>query len=288
MSNIYGVVTLYNPDLEEAARNINRYLNDIGRLLIWANSPVEDRDKFLDQLTDRSKVEFVQSDKNAGVVKALNAALRRARAGGYEYLLSMDQDSTWNDFGDYLEKAMTVRANDESVTITGPYAVETEEEAMSAPGGVMYLDYVIVSGALYDISMFDKTGNFAEVYFIDAADEEFCLRAGTCGFRNAVIGDSMLVHRFGERIEHKFLGIKIVTHNYSSLRYYYSVRNHIWLIRSGYSPASRSFRLFGRYVIKTLIRALFFETDRKDKVSAVFRGIRDGYSNAQRNEWRRC
>ena len=86
----------------------------------------------------------------------------------------------------------------------------------------------------------------------------------------------------------KFLGIKIVTHNYSSLRYYYSVRNHIWLIRSGYSPASRSFRLFGRYVIKTFIRALFFETDRKDKVSAVFRGIRDGYSNAQRNEWRRC
>lgn len=288
MSNIYGVVTLYNPDLEEAARNINRYLNDIGKLLIWANSPVEDRDKFLDQLTDRSKVEFVQSDKNAGVVKALNAALRRARAGGYEYLLSMDQDSTWNDFGDYLEKAMTVRANDESVTITGPYAVETEEEAMSAPGGVMYLDYVIVSGALYDISMFDKTGDFAEVYFIDAADEEFCLRAGTYGFRHAVIGDSMLVHRFGERIEHKILGIKIVTHNYSSLRYYYSVRNHIWLIRSGYSPASRSLRLFGRYVIKTFIRALFFETDRKDKVSAVFRGIRDGYSNAQRNEWRRC
>ena len=83
MSNIYGVVTLYNPDLEEAARNINRYLNDIGKLLIWANSPVEDRDAFLDQLTDRSKVEFVQSDKNAGVVKALNAALRRARAGGF-------------------------------------------------------------------------------------------------------------------------------------------------------------------------------------------------------------
>lgn len=98
----------------------------------------------------------------------------------------------------------------------------------------------------------------------------------------------MLVHRFGERVEHKILGIKIVTHNYSSLRYYYSVRNHIWLIRSGYSPASRSLRLFGRYVIKTFIRALFFETDRKDKVSAVFRGIRDGYSNAQRNEWRRC
>ena len=228
------------------------------------------------------------TEDNRGIAAALNEGFRKAVDGGAGWILSMDQDSTWNDFGDYLEKAMTVRANDESVTITGPYAVETEEEAMSAPGGVMYLDYVIVSGALYDISMFDKTGDFAEVYFIDAADEEFCLRAGTYGFRHAVIGDSMLVHRFGERVEHKILGIKIVTHNYSSLRYYYSVRNHIWLIRSGYSPASRSFRLFGRYVIKTFIRALFFETDRKDKVSAVFRGIRDGYSNAQRNEWRRC
>ena len=51
MNSIYGVVTLYNPDIEEVANNINRYLEHIGRLLIWANSPIDDKDALLDLLS---------------------------------------------------------------------------------------------------------------------------------------------------------------------------------------------------------------------------------------------
>lgn len=292
MNSIYGVVTLYNPDIKEAASNINRYLEHIGRLLIWANSPIDDKDALLDLLTDKSKAEFFQSEDNSGVSKAINEAIDRARAGGYEYLLTMDQDSTWPDFAGYINKAMALRGQDSAVAITGPYAVESEDgqlpEGFKAPGGTLYLEYVIVSGALYDISMFDTTGGFSEVYFIDATDEEMCLRATRHGFKHAVLGDCPMVHRFGEKKVHNILGIKITTHNYSSLRYYYSVRNHIWLIRCGYAPVSRRFKLFGRYVVKTFIRALFFEDGRKAKLSGVFRGIRDGMSNEHRAEWRRC
>ncbi len=288
MNIIYGVVTLYNPDIEEAARNINRYLGLIDRLLVWANSKIEDRASFLTLISEPEKVEFVQCGENAGVAKAVNEAVKRASEGGYEYLLTMDQDSTWDDFASYLEKAITLRANDPKVTITGPYAVETDEEAKTAPGGVMYMSYVIFSGALYDVSMFEVTGGFSDLYFIDAADEEFCLRATRHGFRHAVIGDSMLVHRFGKRIEHRILGLKIVTHNYVPLRYYYSVRNHIWLMRSGYAPAGRRVRLFGRYVIKSFIRALIFEDSKKEALAAWRRGVRDGYSNEHRNEWGKC
>ena len=46
--------------------------------------------------------------------------------------------------------------------------------------------------------------------------------------------------------------------------------------------------LNGRYVIKTFIRALLFEDDRKTKLSEVFRGISDGLSNEHRAEWRKC
>ena len=292
MNSIYGVVTLYNPDIEEAANNINRYLDHIDRLLIWANSPIENKDAFLDLLTDKSKAEFFQSPDNSGVSKAVNEAIKRARDGGCRYLLTMDQDSTWPDFPGYVSKAIKLREEDDAVTITGPYAVETGNgqlpEGFKTPGGVLYLEYVIVSGALYDIAMFDKTGEFSEVYFIDATDEEMCLRAARYGYKHAVLGDCPMIHRFGEKKVHNILGIKITTHNYSPLRYYYSVRNHIWLIRCGYAPVSRRFKLFGRYVVKTFIRALFFEDDRKAKIRQVFRGIRDGLSNEHRAEWRRC
>ena len=75
MNSIYGVVTLYNPDIEEAANNINRYLDHIDRLLIWANSPLTDKDRFLDMLSDAGKAEFVQSEDNCGVCKAVNEAI---------------------------------------------------------------------------------------------------------------------------------------------------------------------------------------------------------------------
>ena len=291
MNSIYGAVTLYNPDIKEAARNIDRYIAHIDRLLVWANSPV-DKDELLGLISEPGKVEFFQSEDNSGVCKPINEAIKRAKEGGYKYLLTMDQDSTWPDFPSYLAAAEALRQEDPSVTITGPYAVELTEdqspEDIKAPGGVLYLEYVIVSGAIYDLSMFDTTGGFNDVYFIDASDEEFCLRAARNGFKHAVLGGCLLMHRFGERVEHRPLGIKIVTHNYSALRYYYSVRNHIWLIRSGYAPASRRFKLFGRYVVKTFIRALFFEEGRKAKVSAVMRGIKDGLSNEHKAEWRKC
>ena len=292
MNSIYGVVTLYNPDIEEAANNINRYLDHIDRLLIWANSPLTDKDRFLDMLSDAGKVEFVQSEDNSGVCKAVNEAITRAGKGGYKYLLTMDQDSTWPDFPQYLQKAEQLRKSDNSVKITGPFALEAEDgqipEGFNAPGGTLYMEYVIVSGAIFDIDMFDKTGVFSEIYFIDASDEELCLRAERLGYKHAVIGDCVMVHRFGEKKAHDLLGIKIITHNYSALRYYYSVRNHIWLIRSGYAPVSRRFKLFGRYVLKTFIRALFFEEDRIAKLRQVFRGMRDGLSNEHKAEWRRC
>ena len=291
MNSIYGVVTLYNPDIKEAADNINRYLEHIDHLLIWANSTIEDKEAFLGMLSDPDKTEFFQSEENSGVSKAINEAIKRAREGGFKYLLTMDQDSKWPDFPGYIKRALALRDEDSTVTITGPYAVEDDgsnTESFKAPGGIMYLEYVIVSGALYDVSMFAKTGDFSELYFIDAADEEFCLRAVHHGFKHAVLGDCLLMHQFGKRVEHNILGIKIITHNYTALRYYYSVRNHIWLIRCGYAPVSRRFRLFGRYVIKTFIRALLFEDDRKAKLSEVFRGISDGLSNEHRAEWRKC
>ena len=72
MNSIYGVVTLYNPDIKEAADNINRYLEHIDHLLIWANSTIEDKEAFLGMLSDPGKTEFFQSEENSGVSKAIN------------------------------------------------------------------------------------------------------------------------------------------------------------------------------------------------------------------------
>ena len=42
---------------------------------------------------------------------------------------------------------------------------------------VSMVDYVITSGAVYKMEMFNTIGEFKESYFIDAVDEEICYRA---------------------------------------------------------------------------------------------------------------
>jgi len=292
VDSICGVVTLYNPDIESAAHNINCYLKYIDHLLIWANSPIEDKESFLDLLSERDKVDFIQCKENAGICKPLNAGVRAAQDGGYKYLLTMDQDSTWIDFPAYFDKAMRLRREDSSISITGPAIAEVEEgtapSEIKAPGGISYDSYVITSGAIYDVSMFDKTGGFTDVYFIDAADEDICLRATLKGYKYAVIGDCVIAHQFGNKTEHRLFGRTVVTHSYSAMRYYYIVRNHIWLMRSGYVPFSHKCRLFKMHVVEPFIRALLFEENRGPKLSSVMRGIKDGLSNKHKAEWKRC
>lgn len=288
MDGICGIVTLYNPDIESAARNINCYLKHIDHLLVWANSAIDDKDGFLDLLSDRNKVDFIQCEENAGICRPLNAGVKVAREKGYKYLLTMDQDGIWPDFPAYLDKAMDLRREDSSISITGPAVAEPEEgtelNEIRAPGGISYDTYVITSGAIYDVSMFDTTGVFDEAFFIDAVDEDMCLRASRKGFKYAVIGDSVIVQQFGRRTEHRLFRRTIVTHSYSAVRYYYIVRNHIWLIRSGYTPFSHKCRLFRTHVVRPFIKVLLFEENRGSKIRSVMRGIKDGLSNRYRAE----
>ena len=60
---------------------------------------------------------------------------------------------------------------------------------------------------------------FEEHFFLGMEDLDFCLRAGTMGFKTAVLGSSGVIHEGGRVIG-------------SARWYYYSARNPIWFLRS--------------------------------------------------------
>ena len=292
MNKVYGIVILYNTDLKQASANINCYLPYIDRLMVWANSTIENKAEFLQMLSDESKIDLVQSEENAGISKPLNEAVSRATEGGYTYLLTMDQDSTWQNLPEYLDKAIALRSEDNTVKITGPSIVECEDGQMpddqKIASGVSYDTYIITSGALYDVKLFEEVGPFPEVYFIDAVDEEICLRATAHGYKYAMVRDGIMLHNFGKRTEHRFLWKKVVTHDYSAVRYYYTVRNHTWLIRSKFVRSGDKMKLLKTHVITSFARIILFEKDKKTKFASAFRGLREGMSNKQRDEWEKC
>lgn len=94
---ILAVVVAYHPDLEVLRRNVDSFADGVDHILLWRNSPVE---------WAHPKVEMAGDGMNQGIGAALNAAWDYASRNGYDWLLTMDQDSCWEDFTAYRDEVL--------------------------------------------------------------------------------------------------------------------------------------------------------------------------------------
>ena len=86
---ILAVVVAYHPEPDLLRRNLDSFADGVDHILLWRNSPVE---------CDHPKVELAGDGTNQGIGTALNAAWTYAVQNGFDWLLTMDQDSCWEDF----------------------------------------------------------------------------------------------------------------------------------------------------------------------------------------------
>ena len=86
---IAGVVVFYHPNLD-VVNHIDSYIEKIEKLYVYDNS--ESSYKHLIE-NYGSKVEYLGCQKNMGIAYALNMGAKRAIEEGYQWLLTMDQDS---------------------------------------------------------------------------------------------------------------------------------------------------------------------------------------------------
>ncbi|MDE6308320.1 MAG: glycosyltransferase [Bacteroidales bacterium] len=268
MMKIFGVVVLYYPNIYIVMRNIEAYISHITYLLVWDNTPTQEAEPaFRRQLEDRfgRKVIFVTTGKNEGLSLALNDGIRKAKEKGCSHLLTMDQDSYWENFGFYVG------------------AIEKLEDAVfcpnyRCPGYDMEfcttntrIDYNMQSGSIYPLRIFDEIGIFKEHYFIDAIETEFCIRARQNGFPVIRVGNAVLQHEFGKPIRR--FGIR--SSNYSPFRTYYQVRNHI-AMRLEYK-AHMPYELVR--LMERVLAVILIEREKWPKLKAIVRGFVHGLTD---------
>lgn len=115
-----------------------------------------------------------------------------------------------------------------------------------------------------------------EDFIIDYIDTDFCLRLNTEGLRILAVRDAKLVHKIGERRQHKFLGLTITTTNHSPMRRYYLYRNRMRTWKR-FATERPSFFIFDMMrTVYELWRIILFEKDKQNKMQAVVNGIWDG------------
>lgn len=248
-------------------RNIGAYISGLSYLLVWDNTPAQDADSGLRRQIETAfghKIVFVSAGKNNGISLVLNRAVCMANEKGCSHLLTMDQDSYWENFGFYIDAIE--RLNCEAIFCPNYNTISCTADTR--------IDYGMQSGSVYPLRLFDEIGCFKENYFIDAIDTEFCIRAQQYGIPTVRVGNALLQHSLGNPIKR----FGFVSSNYSPFRTYHIVRNHVsmWREYGNKLPYELRKMILMIYIVVRGVKILAFEREKWPKLRAIGRGVVHG------------
>lgn len=258
---IAAIVICYHPDRELLRANVGAFAGDVERVLVWRNSP-----ETLGWLKEEfGNVEFLGNGENAFIARPLNEALRYCADKGYRWLLTMDQDSVFDDFAAFKKDILNREENDVAVyapNVNNLYGDSDDHEA----------ETVITSGSVVDVEKAIETGGFKERYEIYWVDGEFCYRLRKAGYRIIVPSCHHLRQQFGRQTRTLF-GFE--TSNYSAPIYYRLIRNMLWEHREHGSKAV-SWRCIAHTMLFTTRGILLGEKQKLKKLGSITRGFMHG------------
>ena len=287
---IVAGVVLFNPDkrTEECLSKLNE---QVTKVYIFDNS------------TKKTNIElpaesvYLSEGENKGIAYALNRIMERARADGYEWVLTMDQDSILpdgmvDDFSKHLDTT--------EIGIICPQVVDKRRAYMEVQQdeSTEYIDMCITSASCTSIKVWEKIGRFDEWLFIDLVDNEFCKRLVESGYKILQLKKWILDQEFGkiepksERIQKFWLKVSKVLHNQnfakfsykksvSSLRVYYTCRNIIYVNRKMKNYGKTAYEnynckgYFG-FVISFILPSILRADKKAEVIKAAWNGTMDG------------
>lgn len=277
IQNIDAVVVLYHPD-ESIIENIKTY-QQITKIYAVDNSEKYD-DDLVEKLKQFENLIYINNNGNQGIAHALNVGARLAIENGANWLLTMDQDSSFEKSS--LEVLIEwIKNNDISkVGIISPYhftlaQINTYKKEDKAVDELT----VMTSGNLLNLEAYKSIGKFEEKYFIDYVDNEYCLRLQTNGYSIKVHKNSILVHALGNISSKTLLGKRLVYTNHNHIRRYYITRNRLDVIKKYFFK----YFVFSIKELKAIIfewiKIILFEQNKIKKQKAILLGTFDFLRN---------
>ncbi len=264
---IAGVVILYNPE-NHVYSEILSYVNQVSRLYIIDNS-TQHNASLVNQVLQISHVNYINNASNIGIAAALNIGANSAITDGFDFLLTMDQDTSLP--GNYVATLVDGirRQNSNEIGIIAPRYTPTSR-------GQDEFENVLVtmtSGNLLNLSVYKKVGPFLTELFIDHVDHEYCLRINREGFRVVQANNLYLPHRPGKLVGVRFIRKKLFS-SHSPARLYYFCRNGFF-VSNLYRSSFPEFRLsFIKLMAKEIVK-IVFEDDRMLRLKMLRKAFLD-------------
>ncbi len=186
------------------------------------------------------------------------------------FLLTMDQDSYFE--GDSLRKLLLGINDDNKVGIYSPFHKNRFLTNLPQSEGLEEISDVMTSGNILNLSAVKTVGKFKEEYFIDYVDIEFCLRLRKNGYKIIRNNNSLLIHNEANLSKRKFFGKTVYPPNHSAERWYYKIRNYLYLKREYATDFPEYFRAEGKKIRNNIFKVLLFEKQKLKKMEMIIKG----------------
>lgn len=271
-----AVVVLYNPD-NQVIENIKSYIDYVDVVYAVDNSSVDNKERF-----NLDKINYIPNGENLGIAYALNVGAKQAIADGFEWLLTMDQDSHFTDDGiDRMKNFIlnckqnpTEQYSYEKLGLITPFH-RTKFNENIVPEEIDSPAVVMTSGNIISLKAYQEIGGFKDWFFIDAVDFDYCLNLRDYGYDIWRLGNVILTHNLGD-VVFKTIGKKeYYSLNHSPMRRYYIVRNRYYFLDM-YMERYPAFCGAERGSTKVELKGILLcEKQKFKKLWAMYQGYRD-------------
>ena len=261
---IVAVVIWFNPS-KIMIQNIASYSKYVYKTFIIDNS-INDNLNLIDKIDEIENIEYFPLRKNIGIAAALNFGYKRAEDLGVDWVLTMDQDSSFmdSDIRHYLDP-FSNHFKQFKVAVFGP----NFEGPLT--NDLIDCNSVISSGSLVSLAAHKVNLGYNEDLFIDQVDHEYCCRLKKLKYRILRVGYISMNHTVGFPLTKKIMGRVFVTYNHNAVRKYYMTRNMLFM-RRHYAEFDDKYL---KIIFNDILNIIFIEKDKYNKLKSILKGWTD-------------
>lgn len=275
MKVIAGIV-LYNANVYRLEENVKAALSQVDEIVFFDNGSknIKEVEKMLKSL---GTFNIIKSNINHGIAYALNRISEFAINRGYNWLLTLDQDSVLIDglIAEYKKYF--------SIPDCGQLACVNVDRNLKNPKDpkdhdqtkIFEVKECMTSGTIVNLHALKIAGGYNEKLFIDWVDTEMCYELRAHGYKTYQINFKGVLHELGHVGYHQFLTKKIPIYNYNYMRKFYYTRNSIYMSRR--YPKNFDMKKIVFINLKNVVKTILYEKDKTKRVWSIFWGTYEGY-----------
>ncbi|WP_457745536.1 hypothetical protein [Sulfurimonas sp.] len=268
--DICGVVILYNPN-EDVVKNILTYAKFLHKLYIVDNS----RESLaIQDVPFPCKTMVLSYGVNIGVATALDIALEQALKDSYKWMLTMDQDGSFEslELEQFLKCRSSIYTSD---TLLISPLHHRKNIIKTSKCKFTEADFVMTSGNLVCVENATNIGGYERKLFIDEVDHEFCMRGKLKGYKVKSLPSVYVNHQLGTIFNINGKKIRL----YSPQRLYYMARNYLFLKNTYKEIMPSFFKKRTLFLLKFFYQHLRFSPYRFECFKMLLKGYIDYKKN---------